>query len=800
MSTLKNKASVGRSGAIGSRRPPSARSRRLSASKSGVVAKIEANTELIQESSEEMSIEASNKTRAFDFEELKNNLKLGEILGRRLSKSSSTDDLPVGEMSRESDSDSGSWRRGTRVRRSLQFGTKEDGSSFTPTIATKRHSFVTVESLRDVRSRLKHCDPLLTNDNDMTQNILLKSDDRINSSSGLVRAIEQGTKMTSSTTTFGSVSGKTDSLESHDWKRAESETNKTVVTLNEQHSESGMVSPTKKRFNESVAFFRGGYNENHKNGSLKNFPARQNLITIPIIFQQEISNEIDKRRFSLRSGRDSETSGEESDSLGWASKRQLDGLAPLKRRSWAGDSTLFNNNRDEEKTMSLTFSSEQEETVQSFGSNHMKKNKRVEFCKTEVHFAAESGKFNIVETDEKPPPSNNFRRRRRSHPVTNNGTDNSSTSNSLQVAQKPPLPELRFGDTTYEKEMLTATSSNDVIAVAQEKSNTSIAVVEKSSESEQPKNSYKRHSVDFSALEEKPRTNSISDATTLVRSTVTLKIQPPEPSKASPSSTLDPEAGTMELQKLIKSLRPTSATRRSLDSTQSLLITEEEPLQFSVAERIKLHEDRKVKGFSTKVNVGGTTVVRNSESIWLAGSREQTNHLDVTSGMYSSLIIFLRHFTVIGRCVDLSTRRTYAKLLNTPYGNVMLLRNILSHFSLPLTCAVLAFFKTKASLQIYASVYLLFCSFVSFIRMQITLIVSCIPVRLWNASLCKSLKSCYVLFSFLPIYLPKSKHTDYSSKNQQTLHVPGLQTRNKSLKITANASPKNCSTKWTAQN
>ncbi|KAL9923419.1 uncharacterized protein ACN2A1_001306 isoform 6-T9 [Glossina fuscipes fuscipes] len=43
--------------------------------------------------------------------------------------------------------------------------------------------------------------------------------------------------------------------------------------------------------------------------------------------------------------------------------------------------------------------------------------KRVEFCKTEVHFATESGRVNIVETDSKPPPTNNFRRRRRSSSV-----------------------------------------------------------------------------------------------------------------------------------------------------------------------------------------------------------------------------------------------------------------------------------------------------------------------------------------------------------------------------------------------
>lgn len=38
--------------------------------------------------------------------------------------------------------------------------------------------------------------------------------------------------------------------------------------------------------------------------------------------------------------------------------------------------------------------------------------KKVEFCKTEVHFAAESGKVNIIATDDKPPPSNDFRKRR----------------------------------------------------------------------------------------------------------------------------------------------------------------------------------------------------------------------------------------------------------------------------------------------------------------------------------------------------------------------------------------------------
>lgn len=42
-----------------------------------------------------------------------------------------------------------------------------------------------------------------------------------------------------------------------------------------------------------------------------------------------------------------------------------------------------------------------------------RRNRKVEFCKTEIHFAADSGRVNIVETDGKPPPTSNFRRRRR---------------------------------------------------------------------------------------------------------------------------------------------------------------------------------------------------------------------------------------------------------------------------------------------------------------------------------------------------------------------------------------------------
>lgn len=56
---------------------------------------------------------------------------------------------------------------------------------------------------------------------------------------------------------------------------------------------------------------------------------------------------------------------------------------------------------------------ERSATNESLLDEHRARHKRVEFCKTEIHFAAESGRVNIVETDGKPPPTSNFRRRRR---------------------------------------------------------------------------------------------------------------------------------------------------------------------------------------------------------------------------------------------------------------------------------------------------------------------------------------------------------------------------------------------------
>lgn len=94
-----------------------------------------------------------------------------------------------------------------------------------------------------------------------------------------------------------------------------------------------------------------------------------------------------------------------------------------------GFNVIFNNSA----TTNAGFSVPQPSSHQQQQSN----SKRVEFCKTEVHFAPESGRVNIVETDGKPPPTNNFRRRRSS---TQYLSQSSSTESDygVEADQQPP--------------------------------------------------------------------------------------------------------------------------------------------------------------------------------------------------------------------------------------------------------------------------------------------------------------------------------------------------------------------------
>ncbi|GAB0095445.1 hypothetical protein DMENIID0001_108320 [Sergentomyia squamirostris] len=99
--------------------------------------------------------------------------------------------------------------------------------------------------------------------------------------------------------------------------------------------------------------------------------------------------------------------------------------------------------------------------------------KRVEFCKTEVHFAAESGRVNIIETDGKPPPTNNFRRRRRS--------SGGSIGSTYLEAIKSGVPLTHFGDseqtTTPDQPKPTIASDPDTTTSSVTTTSTTTSVV-----------------------------------------------------------------------------------------------------------------------------------------------------------------------------------------------------------------------------------------------------------------------------------------------------------------------------------
>lgn len=138
----------------------------------------------------------------------------------------------------------------------------------------------------------------------------------------------------------------------------------------------------------------------------------------------------------------------------------------------------------------------------------LKKPKKVEFSKTEVHFAvAEPGKIKIVETNEKPPPANLYRRKKR----------------SVSLSPKIRLPQFKFG--TLEK------FSDDGEDAKKENEKTKIKINDNSVNNE--KNSNNFPFIDFTNVSQ--CTSSASDNGLAVRISSTI----PHDSRRTSCSTVD---------------------------------------------------------------------------------------------------------------------------------------------------------------------------------------------------------------------------------------------------------------------
>lgn len=247
-----------------------------------------------------------------------------------------------------------------------------------------------------------------------------------------------------------------------------------------------------------------------------------------------------------------------------------------------------------------------------------RRGKKVEFCKTEVHFAAESGKVNIVETDEKPPPTQNFRRRRR------NSTDYPEDFNNKN------LPVLHFGDTSYEKTMF---------GLPEEKTPSAFSVVTVNTTSD--------HHPEYSEEERKDLMDNDNLKGILKNKPVKprpyhlgqldaegwgvkLRQVPKEPATPLWKSTVtvhEPQAELPEFQKLLRNLRKTdylsdNENRYSEGFAQVRMVPaakDSRRSSWSVADRVPLVDDvQENKGYSTKVNFGDgqATVVQSDQSTW----------------------------------------------------------------------------------------------------------------------------------------------------------------------------------------
>lgn len=266
-----------------------------------------------------------------------------------------------------------------------------------------------------------------------------------------------------------------------------------------------------------------------------------------------------------------------------------------------------------------------------------KRHKKVEFCKTEVHFAVDSGRVNIVATDEKPPPTNNFRRRRR-----NSGT---LYNNLLNVANKNGLPVLHFGDTSYEKSMFNGADyeeddlsdpfnkqndafSENTVTVSTNQSNQNYSNVEEEKENvecETPKGILKNKPI-------KPKPYLLGDDPFCINATNTdekeiwgIRLKPVQSSTDPPmwKSTVTlkntlydkhkDEAPSWENSDPNFNgdlYRPASPVKDESNVHNSIRIisssTKRSP--WTVADRIKQVEEiqkPEMKGYSTKVNIGG---------------------------------------------------------------------------------------------------------------------------------------------------------------------------------------------------
>ncbi|XP_030240714.1 uncharacterized protein LOC108658058 isoform X2 [Drosophila navojoa] len=252
--------------------------------------------------------------------------------------------------------------------------------------------------------------------------------------------------------------------------------------------------------------------------------------------------------------------------------------------------------------------------------------KRVEFCKTEVHFAAESGRVNIVETDGKPPPTQNFRRRRRtaSGPLqslvksasvssttttssSTTTTNNNSSNNVTHFGDDPTVRAKTIASTTV---AYRATLMEPPELVTQPVAGTQVTVITKPLVEPrysllETTSSTSRHS--YTSTSGVDTTDNETDELANIRGI--LKNKPVKPKPYHLGENIESAEALWSVPATIKSEnRESSPPSRDNATVESPITTK------SVAERVRIVEQRQFEkqqqqpspagnGYSTKINV-----------------------------------------------------------------------------------------------------------------------------------------------------------------------------------------------------
>lgn len=310
-----------------------------------------------------------------------------------------------------------------------------------------------------------------------------------------------------------------------------------------------------------------------------------------------------------------------------------------------------------------------------------RKPKKVEFCKTEVHFTAESGKVNIVETDEKPPPTQNFRRRRRNSGLIIDDFKNND------------LPEFKFGDDILNDEEFGINENIDLenifaglVTVTSNSTNILHDIEEdlkESLDSELPKGILKNKPIkpkpyllgdtesllynNFDNGQTAPwdvKLKAVRDETPMWRSSITVKNTLYGKTTSNNDERLnqnkDYKGNDMqipEFQKLLKNLKPVPKAHQDFEEVRNSfngirIISPNNDARrssWSVSDCIKQVEDLQLtegKGYSTKINFGNgeTTVIENNNTKQVTRHPTWPRREETSNGMYSQLFVISQVF------------------------------------------------------------------------------------------------------------------------------------------------------------